>query len=90
MSKEEEAPKYQLEDILNKKKPPPSILDLHNIKCVLFVLFIYINQLIIWFDLWRIDTEEEFKKAVEKIPDYKIKAEKVSDIWLNCKVELKL
>ena len=30
--KEEEAPKYQLEDILNKKKPPPSILDMHNIK----------------------------------------------------------
>ena len=34
MSKEEEAPKYQLEDILNKKKPPPSILDLHNLKWV--------------------------------------------------------
>ena len=33
MSKEEaEIPKYQLEDILNKKKPPPQILDLHNIK----------------------------------------------------------
>ena len=26
----------------------------------------------------RIDNEEEFKKAVEKIPDYKIKAEKVT------------
>ena len=26
---------------------------------------------------FRIDTEEEFKKAIEKIPDYKIKAEKV-------------
>ena len=34
MSKEEEAPKYQLEDILNKKKPPPQILDLHGIKFV--------------------------------------------------------
>ena len=32
MSKDEDVPKYQLEDILNKKKPPPSILDLHNIK----------------------------------------------------------
>ena len=30
MSKEEEAPKYQLEDILNKKKPPPQILDLNG------------------------------------------------------------
>jgi len=55
MSKEEEAPKYQLEDILNKKKPPPSILDMHNVK---------------------IENEEDFKKAVEKIPDYKVKAEK--------------
>ena len=35
MSKEEEAPKYQLEDILNKKKPPPQILDLHNLKLVI-------------------------------------------------------
>ena len=26
---------------------------------------------------FRIDSEEEFKKAIEKIPDYKIKAEKV-------------
>merc|ERR1711879_548348 len=49
------APKYQLEDILNKKKPPPSILDMHNVK---------------------IENEEDFKKAVEKIPDYKVKAEK--------------
>jgi len=55
-NKEEEAPKYQLEDILNKKKPPPQILDLHGLK---------------------IDTEDEFRKAIEKIPDYKIKAEKV-------------
>ena len=27
---------------------------------------------------FRIDSEEEFKKAIEKIPDYKIKAEKVN------------
>ena len=71
MSKEEEAPKYQLEDILNKKKPPPSILDLHNIKLALSLY----GQ--VYICMFRIDNEEEFKKAVEKIPDYKIKAEKV-------------
>ena len=27
-----EVPKYQLEDILNKKKAPPQILDLHGVK----------------------------------------------------------
>ena len=26
---------------------------------------------------FRIESEEEFRKAIEKIPDYKIKAEKV-------------
>ena len=30
MGEEEEAPKYQLEDILNRKKPPPQILDLYK------------------------------------------------------------
>ena len=29
---------------------------------------------------FRIDSEDEFKKAIEKIPDYKIKAEKVKDL----------
>lgn len=79
MSKEEEAPKYQLEDILNKKKPPPSILDLHNIRLESFNLWIEFERIC----LFRIDNEEEFKKAVEKIPDYKIKAEKV-DMYIWC------
>ena len=30
----EEPPKYQVEDVLNKKKPPPQILDLNGIMCV--------------------------------------------------------
>lgn len=49
--------KFKLEDILNKKKAPPQILDLANTK---------------------IETEEEFKNLIEKIPDYRIKAERVS------------
>ena len=52
--------KYKLEDILNKQKAPPQILDLVHVK---------------------IDTEEEYKNVIEKIPDYKIKPERVSLIW---------
>ena len=48
--------KFKLEDILNKQKAPPQILDLANIK---------------------IETEEEFKNVIEKIPDYRIKPERV-------------
>ena len=48
--------KFQLEDILNKVKPPPQILDLVNVK---------------------IESQEEFNALIEKIPDYKIKAETV-------------
>ena len=49
--------KFKLEDILNKQKAPPQILDLVHIK---------------------IETEEEYKNVIEKIPDYRIKAERVS------------
>ncbi len=49
--------KFKLEDILNKQKAPPQILDLVHIK---------------------IENEEEFKNVIEKIPDYKIKQERVS------------
>ncbi len=49
--------KFKLEDILNKQKAPPQILDLANL---------------------RIESEEEFKNVIEKIPDYKIKPERVS------------
>ena len=49
--------KFKLEDILNKQKAPPQILDLVHIK---------------------IETEEEYKGVIEKIPDYKIKPERVS------------
>ena len=49
--------KFKLEDILNKQKAPPQILDLANIK---------------------IESEEEFKNVIEKIPDYRIKPERVS------------
>ena len=52
--------KFQLEDILNKQKAPPQILDLANIK---------------------IETAEEYKATIEKIPDYKIKPERVSTIF---------
>ena len=55
--------KYKLEDILNKQKAPPQILDLVHVK---------------------IDTEEEYKNVIEKIPDYKIKPERVSLIWKAC------
>lgn len=48
--------KFKLEDILNKQKAPPQILDLVHIK---------------------IESEEEYKNVIEKIPDYKIKAERV-------------
>ena len=48
--------KFKLEDILNKKKAPPQILDLANLK---------------------INSEEEYRAVVEKIPDYKIKPKKV-------------
>ena len=30
MGDDDETPKYQLEDILNRKKPPPQILDLYK------------------------------------------------------------
>ena len=48
--------KFKLEDILNKKKAPPQILDLANAT---------------------IHSEEEFRIIVEKIPDYRIKPQKV-------------
>ena len=49
--------KFKLEDILNKQKAPPQILDLVHIK---------------------IESEEDYKGVIEKIPDYKIKPERVS------------
>ena len=49
--------KFKLEDILNKQKAQPQILDLTNVK---------------------IESEEDFKGVIEKIPDYKIKPERVS------------
>ena len=49
--------KFKLEDILNKQKAQPQILDLTNVK---------------------IESEEDFKNVIEKIPDYKIKPERVS------------
>ena len=52
--------KFKLEDILNKQKAPPQILDLVHIK---------------------IETEEGYKKYIQKIPDYKIRPERVSLIW---------
>jgi hypothetical protein len=52
--------KFKLEDILNKQKAPPQILDLVHIT---------------------IETEEGYKKYIHKIPDYKIRPERVSFIW---------
>ena len=52
--------KFKLEDILNKQKAPPQILDLVHIT---------------------IETEEGYKKYIQKIPDYKIRPERVSFIW---------
>ena len=40
----EEPPKYQVEDILNKKKPPPQILDLNGLMWVATVK----KKLILW------------------------------------------
>ena len=54
--------KFKLEDILNKQKAPPQILDLAAI---------------------RIETEEDFKNVIEKIPDYKIKPERVRRVLLS-------
>lgn len=34
MGDDDEVPKYQLEDILNRKKPPPQILDLYKAQWV--------------------------------------------------------
>ena len=59
--------KFKLEDILNKQKAQPQILDLTNVK---------------------IESEEDFKNVIEKIPDYKIKPERVSNtfaLFLNRK-----
>lgn len=53
--------KFKLEDILNKQKAPPQILDLANIK---------------------IESEEEFKNVIEKIPDYRIKPERVRFLYV--------
>ena len=50
----------QVEDVLNKKKPPPQILDLNGME---------------------ISSKEEFKVAFDKIPDYKIRKEKVNEVW---------
>ena len=52
--------KFKLEDILNKQKAPPQILDLVHIT---------------------IETEEDYRKYIQKIPNYKIKPERVSLIW---------
>ena len=49
-----------MEDVLNKKKPPPQILDLNGME---------------------ISSKEEFKVAFDKIPDYKIRKEKVIENW---------
>ena len=57
--------KFKLEDILNKQKAPPQILDLVHMK---------------------IETEEEYKKYIEKMPDYKIRPERVSFIWRANKI----
>ena len=46
--------------MLNKKKPPPQILDLNGME---------------------ISSKEEFKVAFDKIPDYKIRKEKVNEDW---------
>ena len=52
--------KFKLEDILNKQKAPPQILDLVHIK---------------------IENEEEYKNVIEKIPDYRIKPERVRSFF---------
>ena len=59
--------KFKLEDILNKQKAQPQILDLTNVK---------------------IESEEDFKNVIEKIPDYKIKPERVSNAI--CESEIRL
>ncbi len=51
--------KFKLEDILNKKKAPPQILDLANLT---------------------LESEDEFRTVLEKIPDYKIKPERVGTV----------
>ena len=53
-----------MEDVLNKKKPPPQILDLNGME---------------------ISSKEEFKVAFDKIPDYKIRKEKVNENWICVK-----
>ena len=54
--------KFKLEDILNKKKAPPQILDLANTK---------------------IETQDDFNSVMEKIPDYRIKPERVSIVTIS-------
>ena len=71
----EEPPKYQVEDVLNKKKPPPQILDLNGITWVIVFPLPQLSRIKI--ACCRVETEEEFRTTMEKIPDYRIREEDV-------------
>ena len=75
----EEPPKYQVEDVLNKKKPPPQILDLNGIMSV----FVFPSLSIIKIACCRVETEEEFRTTMEKIPDFRIREEDVRNHILH-------
>ena len=87
--------KFKLEDILNKKKAPPQVRSCkqyrrNNITRNLYTLVsqdkpnqacIHFQVLIQILDLAnvKIESEEDFKAVIEKIPDYRIKPERVSE-----------
>ena len=75
----EEPPKYQVEDVLNKKKPPPQILDLNGLMCVIVSPLASSPELKLTF-ICRVETEEEFRTTMEKIPDFRIREEDVRNI----------
>ena len=82
--------KFKLEDILNKKKAPPQVRSgkiTRNLDKLVSqdkpnqTPRIHVQVPIQILDLAnvKIESEEDFKAVIEKIPDYRIKPERVSE-----------
>ena len=68
----------QVEDVLNKKKPPPQILDLNGNYSDVNKTCTFDSTSLNLCSGMEISSKEDFKVAFDKIPDYKIRKEKVS------------
>ena len=68
----------QVEDVLNKKKPPPQILDLNGNYSDVNETCTFDSKSLNLCSGMEISSKEDFKVAFDKIPDYKIRKEKVS------------